>query len=575
MGGAGDDSLSGGLGDDLLTGGLGNDEIDGDEGINNKLIEAGITADVGGDITLANDSLVGLDTDTLANVQVANITVSGPLSQFDVSGWTKKGSLTALDGGAAIVAEKNANFTLANGSLKTTDGMNLSLSGFVDALLTGGDGNTTFTVRGWNGPGTFNGGAGSNTVEVSNNADFTLTDTEVESGGLSLTLNLITSAKLTGGSSNNAFDVSAWSGAATLSGSGGTDSLVVERNVAAFALSKSSLMTTGHGALSLSGIEIAQLVGGEEDNTFTITDWAGAGTLTGGGGHDSLVASSKVNGAKFNLTDEHFDVTKGASLTLDGLSAATLTGGAGNDTFTVSEWTGTGQLVGNGGSDQLVAKREADMTLTNTLFTSDAFEEDLEFGDLTLSSVETAYLRGGVDGGEEIYDYHLDAGEFTLGSVTLQGSDGFDMLVGGQGNDVLLGGDGEDDLSGGAGRDLLIGGDGADVLNGGAGEDILIGGTTNYDDDLIKLSEIMAEWTSGRGFDSRVNNLLTGVKKNADNQLNSGTVVYGEGDDLTGDPDPSLGGSNSADWFFASDSDIVNDFESPDVTIEDLEAALP
>ena len=50
-------------------------------------------------------------------------------------------------------------------------------------------------------------------------------------------------------------------------------------------------------------------------------------------------------------------------------------------------------------------------------------------------------------------------------SLTADGGDGDDVLIGGAGNDTLLGG---------AGDDVLIGGPGLDVLDGGPGDNILI-----------------------------------------------------------------------------------------------------
>ncbi|HEY9182615.1 MAG TPA: calcium-binding protein, partial [Gammaproteobacteria bacterium] len=47
-------------------------------------------------------------------------------------------------------------------------------------------------------------------------------------------------------------------------------------------------------------------------------------------------------------------------------------------------------------------------------------------------------------------------------------------LNGGDGDDVLIGGDGNDVINGGAGDDVLLGGNGIDVLDGGDGDDIEI-----------------------------------------------------------------------------------------------------
>ncbi|WP_445244755.1 DUF192 domain-containing protein [Microcoleus sp. OTE_8_concoct_300] len=56
----------------------------------------------------------------------------------------------------------------------------------------------------------------------------------------------------------------------------------------------------------------------------------------------------------------------------------------------------------------------------------------------------------------------------------LAGDEGADTLSGGQGSDTIYGGQGEDGIFGDRGHDLLIGGEGKDILTGGAGEDLFI-----------------------------------------------------------------------------------------------------
>jgi len=53
------------------------------------------------------------------------------------------------------------------------------------------------------------------------------------------------------------------------------------------------------------------------------------------------------------------------------------------------------------------------------------------------------------------------------------------LLVGNSGNNTLSGLGGPDELSGGLGRDTLFGGDGADTLDGNAGVDMMVGGLGN------------------------------------------------------------------------------------------------
>jgi uncharacterized membrane protein (UPF0127 family) len=56
----------------------------------------------------------------------------------------------------------------------------------------------------------------------------------------------------------------------------------------------------------------------------------------------------------------------------------------------------------------------------------------------------------------------------------LAGNEGADTLAGGQGSDTIYGGQGDDVINGDRGQDLLIGGEGKDILTGGAGDDLFV-----------------------------------------------------------------------------------------------------
>lgn len=60
------------------------------------------------------------------------------------------------------------------------------------------------------------------------------------------------------------------------------------------------------------------------------------------------------------------------------------------------------------------------------------------------------------------------------GNDDVDGGSGNDVLMGGAGNDLLYGGAGNDELSGGSGDDVLAGGSGNDVLTGGSGADTFV-----------------------------------------------------------------------------------------------------
>lgn len=63
------------------------------------------------------------------------------------------------------------------------------------------------------------------------------------------------------------------------------------------------------------------------------------------------------------------------------------------------------------------------------------------------------------------------------GTDFLFGGAGNDKLYGGAGNDALAGGTGGDSIYGGTGNDRLYGQTGADRLEGGTGNDVMFGGT--------------------------------------------------------------------------------------------------
>lgn len=316
----------------------------------------------------------------------------------------------------------------------------------------------------------------------------------------------------------------------SLDGGAGSNTLIESGNVS-FTLTNTSL--SGVGTDKLANLQVANLTGGASNNTFTVSGWTGSGSFAGGGGtSDMLVATKNAN---FVLDATALSSSDGLSLSHSGFTLAKLTGGASNNTFTIGTWIGAATLSGSSGTDLLIVSRNADMTLTNSSLVSAGF------GTLTLSAVETATLSGGA--GNNL----LRANAFTAGSVTLNGGDGDDVLVGGSKNDVL---------NGGIGRDVLIAGTGADTLDGGADDDLLIGGTSTLAGTPAALTAIRNEWTSGNSYATRVANLINGGGANGTTKLNSTTV---KNDSSVAD---RLTGSSELDWFFQSASDLLVDFNA-------------
>ena len=128
------------------------------------------------------------------------------------------------------------------------------------------------------------------------------------------------------------------------------------------------------------------------------------------------------------------------------------------------------------------------------------------------------------------------------------GGSGDDHLQGGRGNDVLSGGSGNDELFGRDGSDILIGGLGCDTLRGQDGDDILVANRVTFESDDIALQSVLAEWTSGRSFATRVANLRgtgSGTRLNGSTFLDSTTVLNDNAVD-------QLFGSNGQDWFLGT-----------------------
>ncbi|MDA1273124.1 MAG: hypothetical protein O2960_03590, partial [Verrucomicrobia bacterium] len=218
----------------------------------------------------------------------------------------------------------------------------------------------------WTGNGTFNGTGPSSLVQASAAGGITLTDTSVTLSGTTIALNSIATANLIGGDGNNTFTVSGWTHSGNITGNGGSDT-VVATNDRNFTVSDSSLDRSGLPSVSLSSIEVANLSGGGSSNTFSVSNWTGSGALNGNGGTDTVIAS---NDRSFTLSDSSLGRSGLSSLSLSSVEVANLTGGGSANTFTVSSWTGAANLNGVGGSDtytvNVVGSGSGSVTINDT-----------------------------------------------------------------------------------------------------------------------------------------------------------------------------------------------------------------
>src|SRR5205085_2805601 len=167
-----------------------------------------------------------------------------------------------------VSATKDANFTLSNTALTSSDGMSLMLSGIGTANLTGGASANTFNVSSWTGTANLDGAAGDDVFNVTTSASGTVNVT----GGAHTVGETV---NVTGGAAADTFTLTSSVAGITynLDGAGGTNTVVVNAN-GNYTLSNSSLSTTAAGfnsAFGLSNITVANLTGGASANTFTVS----------------------------------------------------------------------------------------------------------------------------------------------------------------------------------------------------------------------------------------------------------------------------------------------------------------
>ncbi len=396
LGGSGHDEIYGGAGDDTLDGGAGNDAIYGGDGSDSIIF-----VDGGGEDSVWG----GDDRDTL---DLSGL--SGPVSVTstnDVYGTATNGTDTVYftDIEHFILTDESDYADGRNSSrgfsIELGDGNDTAYGSHGDDSISGGDGDDF--IDSWGGNDTIDGGAGNDTVLGGGENDLVL-----------------------GGGGNDVLQ--GWIGNDTLRGGAGNDTLQ-----------------------SWEGNEL--LDGGDDADTFLVTQGSGNDTITGGeGGTDDDVIDLS-------------DLTRPVNVTYTGEEKGTITDGT--DTITFSEIE---KLILTDNNDSV------DASSTRDGLKGDAPGVDIEAGDGDDTVI-------GGRGGDTI---HGGAGQDLIygdyGDDSLSGGEGGDTIFGGRGTDDIAGGAGDDSIDGGREADILDGGDGADTISGGTGDDTI---TTGIGDDLI------------------------------------------------------------------------------------------
>ncbi|MCE2517946.1 MAG: calcium-binding protein [Alphaproteobacteria bacterium] len=215
---------------------------------------------------------------------------------------------------------------------------------------------------------------------------------------------------------------------------------------------------------------------------------------------------------------------------------------------------------------------DSDTALTGDFLTIEGSDgDDVIFGDDGNNSIITGLGADTVDGGGG-NDFISAAPFFDTGDDTFRGGAGADNLFGWGGNDTLNGDAGDDNLYGGAGNDILNGGADADVIDGGAGADMIDGGTgidtvTYADETSGVFVNLSATPQNGTAF---------GVSSGSDQLFNIENITGSElGDGLTGDDGANiiLGGGGTDTLNGGAGADTLNGGAGTDFVTYGLDTA--
>jgi Ca2+-binding RTX toxin-like protein len=286
--------------------------------------------------------------------------------------------------------------------------------------------------------------------------------------------------RLYGGSGNDS--LSAGGGEDSLYGEDGDDTLVLSLPFGTTAASLFGSGGSGRDTITIApGSSAATFVvdAGSGDDLVTIASLAGTATIALGEGRDRIEIDTFNKSTTSAATIEISDFATGDDgdrLNWTGFLMRTLSGLTGDpfaSGFTRLLQTGADavlQIDRNGGGDQFVTL----ITFKN----SDA-------------GAFTAYNLGGFapDGAPVTGSTITGTGDSDLllgtdGDDVIEGGDGKDILLGFHGDDTIRGGGGNDSISGYDGDDILEGGDGDDTFSAGRGDDLIDGGEGNdlFDD---------------------------------------------------------------------------------------------
>jgi Ca2+-binding RTX toxin-like protein len=461
-GGSGNDTILGSAGDDTLFGGDGNDFVGGNQGSDSAFLGAGndtfewdpgdgsdiVEGQDGTDTLLFNGANIAEKIDISANGNRIRLTRDVGNVTMDLGG-IEHIQLNMLGGADTITVN----------DLSGTDVNQVGIDLSNPARSGTGDGAADSVI--------VNGTAGNDQINVvSSGASVVVkglaakvTIDGAEGANDSLTINGLAGDDVIDASRLNAGQINL-----TINGGAGNDTITGSRG--------NDLVNGGTGNdVALLGAGDDAFVWNPGDGSDTVEGQAGADTLQFNGANIGENFDISANGSRVRLFRDIGNVT----MDVNGTETINLRTLGGADTVTVNDLTGTDvsnvniDLAGTaGGGDGA-----ADTVIINGTSGSDAITVSSSNGvvtvhglgaDITISNFDATddkLIINGLGGDDAIVASGLEAGI----SLTENGGDGNDVLVGGAGNDIL---------HGDAGDDVLIGGPGLDVLDQGTGTGVVI-----------------------------------------------------------------------------------------------------
>jgi hypothetical protein len=350
------------------------------------------------------------------------------------------------DGGTgadAIAVSADANFTLTDAKLVMSGLGSVSLANVESATLTGGASANLFTLTGWSGSAVVDGGSGTDKIVYAQDSDITLVPTQLTTSlGSVIQLASLEVAQLTGGASDNVFDLSAWLGSATVDGLDGSDTLRLTRD-ADFVAADALISVSDGTSYPIANVENVALIGGAGNNLFDMNAWSGGGSLDGKGGTDEVRVTRD---ADMTLAAASLTISVGLPLTIANTENAALTGGGGGNTFVLDQWQGNATLDGLDGADTYTitpgtAASLVDVTDSGTgpnavaiLGTAAADFYDIEPNAVVsgLQRVQYANVQSVlIDGreGDDTFVSSINLGFFAGGPFTLEGGTGLNTFA--------------------------------------------------------------------------------------------------------------------------------------------------